>query len=156
MSKITWSARIHFYSGDEKIKIENVPVLSFQVRGGVLRTIHLNSAKDTDIALELDDARDNKNIQIFIPPTEGIAVAQLGEAFLMKKPLKMDFFVDSQKGKTWIRAFNLYSEGALILRPPVTVQRSEARALKIEMSLPSPRLEEQSPRSKNIVTIKAI
>lgn len=156
MSKFTWNAVIYFSSADEKIKLEKIPVQSFQVSGGVLRTIHLNSARDTDIVLELDDARDHKNLQIFIPPTEGIAVAQFSEAFIMKKKLKMDFYVVSRNGSRWIRAFNLYNENTEILRPPVPVQRAEKRALKIEMSLPQARLQEHSPKGKIAIALKDI
>lgn len=158
MSKINWSARIHFYSDDDKIKLENVPVLSYQVKGGMLRTIHLNAeTKESDIVLELDDARDNNNLQIFIPPTEGIAVAQLSEAFQTKKPLWISLFVDSKVGKTWLRAFNLYSQEVVITRQPVTAQRKEGeRTLKIEMSLPHPSLEEYSPKRNGEIDSRSI
>jgi len=156
MSKTVWNATINFYSTDDKIIIQNLPVVSFQVRGGAMRTIHLNAAKSTDIVLELDDARDHKNLQIFIPPSKGIAVAQLGEAYLLKKQMTMDFFLESKKGRTWIQAFNLYSGNALVLRHPVAVQKNETRALKIEMSLTDPRLEEMSPKSKYVMGSKAI
>ena len=76
MSKITWKAMIYFESGDETIKLEKLPVTSFQVQGGVWRTIHLNSAKESDVAVELDDARDHKYLHDFLLPTEGIAAAQ--------------------------------------------------------------------------------
>ncbi len=151
MSKIKWSASMFFYSADEKIKIENMSVLSFQVRGGATRTVHLNSAKDMEIAFELDDARDHKNIQVFIPPTEGIAVAQLSEAFLYKKTLDAIFAIESKIGKTWLRTFHLSSTGTVILRHPVTVQRNEERALKIEMALPNAALNEQSPHGKGSI-----
>jgi hypothetical protein len=142
MSNVTWKAKMYFESADEKVKIEELPVLSFQVRGGATRTVHLNSAKESDVAFELDDARDFKNIQIFIPPTEGIAVAQLGEAFIFSKQLDAIFVIESFSGKTRLRAFVLTSSKAVITRQPVGVQRQEARTLKIEMALPAPSLRE--------------
>jgi hypothetical protein len=142
MSKITWKAKMYFESADKKVKIDELPVLSFQVKGGVARTVHLNSAQDTDIAFELDDARDFKNLQIFIAPTEGIAVAQLGEAFIFNKQLEAFFVVESVNGKTRLKSFVLKSDRAVITRQPVAVQRPEARTLKIEMALPEPSLRE--------------
>ena len=148
MSNVTWKAKMYFGSADEKVKIDELPVLSFQVKGGATRTVHLNAAKESDVAFELDDARDFKNIQIFIPPTEGIAVAQLGEAFVFNKQLDAMFVVESFNGKTRLRAFVLASPKAVITRQPVGVQRQEARALKIEMVLPEPSLREMVVNGK--------
>jgi hypothetical protein len=148
MSKITWNARMYFESDDKKVKIDELPILSFQVRGGATRTVHLNSAESTDVAFELDDARDFKNLHIFIAPTEGIAVAQLGEAFMFTKRLDAIFVIESRIGKTLTKAFVLRSEKAIITRQPVTVQRKEERTLKIEMVLPDPSLREMSYNGK--------
>lgn len=142
MSKITWKAMIYFESSDETVKLEKLPVTSFQVQGGLWRTIHLNSAKESDVAFELDDARDHKNLHVFIPPTEGIAAAQLGDAFISKKQLEALFVVEATNGKTRVKGFILKSNKAVITRHPVGVQRKEAHALKIEMSLPDPSLQE--------------
>lgn len=140
-----------FESADKKVKIDDLPVLSFQVRGGATRTVHLNSAQDTDVAFELDDARDFKNIQIFIPPTEGIAVAQLGEAFIFNRQLLALFVMESFNGHNRLKAFVLRSDKAVITRQPVAVQRQEARTLKIEMVLPEPSLREMVYTGKSSI-----
>ena len=140
MSKVTWSAKMYFWSRDSKIKISGLQVFSFQVSGGATRTVHLNSAEESDVAFELEDARDFKNLHIFISPTEGIAATQLGEAFIGKLEFEAVFQVESRNGSTKLKGFALASDHAVIQRHPVTVQRKEQRMLKIEMSLPDPYL----------------
>ena len=140
MSNITWSAKMYLRSDDNKVKISGLQVLSFQVSGGATRTVHLNSAEESDVAFELDDARDFKNLHIFILPTEGIAATQLGEAFIGKLELGALFMVEARNGATTLKAFSLSSEKTVIQRHPVTVQRKAERRLKIEMSLPVPYL----------------
>ena len=140
MSKVTWSAKMYFWSRDSKIKISGLQVFSFQVSGGATRTVHLNSAEESDVAFELDDARDFKNLQIFILPTEGIAATQLGEAFIGKLELDALFMVEARHGSTKLKGFSLNSVKTVIQRHPVTVQRKAERMLKIEMSLPVPYL----------------
>jgi hypothetical protein len=144
MSEITWTAKMFFESADKKVVINDLPVLSFQVSGGMTRTVHLNSAQESELAFELDDARDFKNIQIFIPPAQGIAVTQLGEAFVDKKELEVILAVEAKKGSTRLKAFVLKSDTAVIQRHPITATRENERTLKIEMTLPDPQLQEVS------------
>lgn len=151
MPEIKWTAKIFVGSADNKVNITSVPVLSFQVNGGRLRTVHLNAAQESDLAFELDDARDFKNIQVFIAPTQGIAATQLGEAFVDKKELEVFFVAESRKGATLLKAFALKSDKAVVLRHPITTQKQEQRTVKIEMSLPNPFLQEVSYNSKEVV-----
>jgi hypothetical protein len=155
MSEIKWSAIMFFESADKKVMINDLPILSFQVDGGMKRTVHMNTAQESDVAFELDDARDFKNIQVFIPPTQGIAATQLGEAFVDKKELEVILAIEAQKGATRLKAFVLKSDKAVIQRHPITATRENARTLKIEMALPDPQLQEVS-FSRNSVVFKPV
>ena len=152
MSKVTWSAKMYLRTDDLKIKIDNLRVHSFQVSGGATRTVHLNSAEESDVAFELDDARDFKNLHIFISPTEGIAATQLGEAFIGKLEMDALFLLEARNGSTKLKVLSLNSEKVIIQRHPVTVQRREQRMLKIEMSLPEPSLWQTSYNPKGATT----
>lgn len=143
MSKIAWKAKIYLESADSKININSLPILSFQVKGGAMRTVHLDSADDMEIAFELDEARDFKNIQIFIAASNGLAAAQLIEAAAFKKRLDAMFFIESTSGDKKLKGFTLRSKTALITRHPVATQRQEQRTLKIELALPNPILQER-------------
>lgn len=143
MSKISWKAIIYLESADKKVNINRLPVLSFQVKGGATRTVHLNSADDMEVAFELDEARDFKNIQIFVAASEGIAAAQLIEAAAFKKRLDALFFIESTSGDKKLKGFTLRSKTALLTRQPVQTQRQEQRTLKIELALPNAVLEER-------------
>lgn len=143
MSKISWKAKIYLESADQRVNINNLPVLSFQVKGGATRTVHLDSADSMEVAFELDEARDFKNIQFFIAASNGIAAAQLIEAAAFKKRLDALFAIESMSGDKRLKGFVLRSKKAVITRQPVSTQRQEQCTLKIELALSNPVLEER-------------
>src|SRR5687767_10517348 len=80
------------------------PISSFSVVGGAYRSVNLDSTDDVSISSELEQARQHKNITLFMPPTKdhvGVEVAMtLAHAEMKKSTLSIAFIIKKQlKGK---------------------------------------------------------
>ena len=125
------------YVFDNKFKF-SVSANSFSVVGGASRTINLNSTNDISITSELEQARQYKNITVFMPPSptsEDMEVAvELIDCALKKTVLIFDFHVSKYSNGRMIEELNLVDAKATISKTPSIVAN---RSLMIEVSLPS-------------------
>lgn len=134
-----------FYFGyiDKNYEFEKfrVNAKSFSVVGGASRTINVDSAKDISITSEFEQARQYKNITVFMPPSptsEDMEVAvDLISCATNKTVLLFDFHVSKYSGKILVEELNLVDTNATITKPPIMVGD---KLLMIEVSLPSAQL----------------
>lgn len=115
-----------------------VKAASFSVVGGAARTINLGSTNDISITSELEQARQYKNITVFMPPSSGsedmeVAV-ELIDCALKKKVLIFDFHIGKYSNGRMIEELNLVDAKATISKTPSIAAN---RSLMIEVALPS-------------------
>lgn len=108
------------------------------VVGGATRTINLDSTNDISITSELEQARQFKNITIFMSPSptsEDMEVAvELTDFVIRKRSILFDFHVGKYSSGKLIEELNLVDENAAISKTPTL---GLGRSLVIEVSLPS-------------------
>lgn len=118
-----------------------VKAKSFSVVGGASRTIDVDSAKDISITSEFEQARQYKNITVFMPPSptsEDMEVAvELTKCAMSKTILLFDFHVSKYSGGRLIEELNLVDLNATITKPPSIVANN---LLMIEVALPAAKL----------------
>ncbi len=115
-----------------------VPLHSFSVLGGAVRTIKADSTNDISVASELEQARTYKNITLFMPPAKDhldMEVAlDLTNYANKKTELLFSVHVERRSGGRQVVGLNLVDQHARIERPP---SLGANRLLMIEVLLPS-------------------
>ncbi len=116
----------------------NIFVSSFSVLGGASRTINLNATTDFSISSELHQARQYKNITLFMSPTDDgkdMQVAmELTEYAIKKAPMLLNVYIEKWADGKIIELLTIADFEASIKHPPRIVAN---RLLMIEVSLPS-------------------
>ena len=115
-----------------------VKATAFSVIGGAVRKIDLSSATDIGVTSEFEQARQYRNIRIYMPPTsngEDMEVAvELTNFAIKKKSILFDFHVSKYTSGKLVEELNLLDENATIAEIP---SLDGNRSLVIEVLLPS-------------------
>ena len=115
-----------------------VPLHSFSVLGGAVRTIIASSTNDISVASELEQARTFKNVTLFMPPAKDhldMEVAlDLTNYANKKTELLLSVHVEKRSGGLNLFGLNLVDKHARVERPP---SLNANRLLMIEVLLPS-------------------
>jgi hypothetical protein len=121
-------------------------ISAFSVVGGAHRSINLDSTDDVSISSELEQARQYKNITLFMLPThahDDMDVAMnLVNIALEKSTLWVDFFIAKFANGKVIEELRLICADTTIIRPPALVAQ---HLLMIELQLPSVTLSHGKP-----------
>jgi hypothetical protein len=133
MTQITWKAGFDYDGVDIIVTPKNLSVVDlhadnnrishFSVAGGAKRLIDLNDPDVASLPLELQDARKQKNLLLYIPLKNGAAFNHLSYFFMKQTPVSILFAVVGYRGKTPMQALFLHSEpqGAVIAEPPMPI-----------------------------------
>ncbi|MEW6130411.1 MAG: hypothetical protein AB1757_25480 [Acidobacteriota bacterium] len=131
LSYITFSRKDNKYVGGPFVAIS-----SFSVVGGSKRTINLKATSDFSISTEFEQARQYKNITLFMPPTQGgddMQVAlQLSENAAKNNLMILNLNIEKFTNGKRIAMFRLMDWGATLKKPPQIVAEG---LLMIEVSL---------------------
>jgi hypothetical protein len=148
-SYISFVKKIDKYVGGPSVAIS-----SFSVVGGSRRTINLKATNDFSISSEFEQARQYKNITLFMPPTSGgddmkVAV-ELTENAGTKNPLILYFDIEKYANGKRIEMFRIIDFGASIKKPPQIVAEG---LLMIEVSLGTPQIGYGESNSKGEIEL---
>jgi hypothetical protein len=113
-------------------------ISSFSVVGGASRSINLDSTDDISISSELEQARQYKNITLFMPPTKDHVDMQVAMTLMFaaeaKSTLSIAFIIKKQvKGKS-IEELMLGCHDATLISTPYLVAK---HLLMIQFRLPT-------------------
>jgi hypothetical protein len=123
-------------------------IRAFEVDGGAVRRINLDTPDEMDIGSEMEQAKTYKNIKFYLPPTRGIEIAQLGKLFTEKTSLKILFEIMVFSGKTKTKSLALSDEAGIIVTQPTPV--GEKTSVEVKVSIPNANLLHTSYPSRNV------
>jgi hypothetical protein len=113
-----------YYNGEKDPHVSGYAMIgTFMVDGGASRAIRLKSASDMSISSELEQARQFKNISLFMGPTKSHndmkTALELSDAAVKKTVLSFEFEVQKESGRKTLEVIRLVDYGATIKKPPV-------------------------------------
>lgn len=132
----------YVFNNDElSVNRLDVPINSFEVIGGTVRRININSTDDISISSELEQARSYKNINLFLPPTKDSTDMEtaLSLTDIALSDFNFGVMVAIQRcanGKL-LEGLTLIDRGAKLKNRPRIVGQ---HLLKVELDIPSPKL----------------
>jgi hypothetical protein len=157
MAEIKWRGFFSYKSEHQDIvsvlKGNSLPVAAFSVKGGRSRVIDLASPNDIDLAGEFLQARNFKNVTVFLSPTKGFEWLDLTEISIHRLPVLSVFFAQGKIGETVTHEFTLGSVKSRITEPPgkATVPEKGLTLMRVSISLPDPKLTHGSPQGSEFV-----
>ncbi len=128
MSNMKYKAELYIITHEQKdnsgkiirdVERLNIPVHSFEVEGGANRKINLTSADEISVSSEFEQARMNKNIIFYIPPTKDFLALKLID--LRKngpESFDIDFVISVYSRGKLISTLRLSSDVAWFFRHP--------------------------------------
>jgi hypothetical protein len=131
MSQITWKAGFNYDAVDFVMtptqltaidfKSDNNRISYFSVEGGAKRMIDLRSPDVASLPLELQDARQHKNIRLFVPLKNVLVLSQFNIIFARQLSVTLLFALVGYHGRTPNQALFLSSapSGARVIEPPM-------------------------------------
>jgi hypothetical protein len=127
---------------DSVLKGSFIPVKAFSVKGGAKRLIDLASTDDLSLVSEFEQARNFKNISLYLPPAKNFEWLDLTEISIHHLPVSMFFFASGNIGQTVIHQFTLACKIAEITDSPSKTTDGGIKniVLKVSMSLPETQL----------------
>lgn len=138
---------------DSVLKGSSVPVAAFSVKGGRIRIIDLASPDEINLAEEFLQARNFKNVTVFLSPTKGFEWLDLTEISIHRLPVFSVFFAQGKIGETLTHEFTLSSASARIIEPPrkTTVSEKRLTLLRVAISLSDAKLTHGAPQGDAFV-----
>jgi hypothetical protein len=148
---IWYEGTLSYYNAEEKagLMVGDAFIQSFSVDGGASRTINLKSPTDMSISSELEQARQFKNLTLFMPPTKNHrdmeTALQLSQAAVKKNLIAINFSIQKIIGQTLLEMISLIDLGATVKMPPTIVGN---HMLKIDLALSKTRIAYDRPVKK--------
>lgn len=155
MANMKYRAELHIIpheTGDTASEKLVFPVHSFEVDGGANRKIALADTDEISVSSEFEQARANRNLVFYIPPTKDFGALKL---IAMGNPLAffdMNFALDIYSGHLKIQSLWIGADGAW-LSPTPSPQGGTPPLLKAKVHFHDVRLlhGKYDPRRKKIV-----
>jgi hypothetical protein len=137
---------------DSVLNASFIPVTSFAVKGGAKRLIDLSATDDLSLVSEFEQARNFKNIALYLPPTSNFEWLDLTEISIHHLQFLMVFFATGKIGDTVTHEFVLSSKNAEITEAPGRFTNGgSGTVLKVSMALPETKLTHGSPEGSDFV-----
>lgn len=151
MAKTRYEANLtySFTKGDVITVKAGIDIYSFSVTGGANRKIDLNSTDEMNIGSEMEQAKNLKNINFFLLPSQGLVINDMGEYYSNKTPISIDFVVSVYVGKVMTKSLELNSETSAITTHPWKTGSDKKPLIIVETSIPDAKLKYTSRKSKN-------
>ncbi len=137
---------------NSELKASFIPVAGFSVKGGAKRFIDLTSTDDISLVSEFEQARNFKNIVVYLPPTHNFEWLDLIEISIHHLPVYIVFFAQGKIGQTLTHEFTLSCKTAEITESPSKMTNGgKELVLKVNMVLPETNLIHGSPQGDDFV-----
>jgi len=156
MAETKWAAFLSYKAKhtdiDSELKGAFVPVSQFSVKGGAKRMIDLTVTDDISLVSEFEQARNFRNISLFVARTKGFEWHHFWEIADHGLPLTIAFFASGRSGKTVRHEIILTCRTARITNPPgKEIDWSGNGLLRVNLSLPDITLEHNSLQGSQFV-----
>jgi hypothetical protein len=138
---------------DSVLNAAVVPVTHFSVNGGAQRVVDLGATDDISFVIEFAQARNYKNISLYLPPARNFEWLDLTEVAMHGLPLSISFSTAGTIGEKTAQTFELLCENARITEPPSRLSDVVAKTLVlvVRLSLPETKILHGSLQGGNLV-----
>lgn len=156
MAETKWSGFFGYKAAhkdiDSVLKGTFIPVSYFSVKGGASRVIDLTASDDLSLVSELEQARNFKNISLFLQPTQNFEWLDLTEISIHRLQFSMFFFAQGKIKETLTHEFTLSCKNAEIVESPGKfTDGGKGTVLRVSMTLPETKLTHGSIQNGELV-----